>query len=459
LGFLLSILVAASAALFSVARMASLSAAAASSSSFLRRGLPLHFTNHPAAAPGKWLLGVGGMVVGMIHVGGLTRLTQSGLSMTTWSLSGGLPPLNRTDWETEFARYKQYPEWQQRQSMTLSDFQFIYWWEYGHRMLGRAVGVAFMVPWLYFTVRHRIPSGFQGRLAVLGGLGATQGLVGWWMVQSGLGDDRRGDAREIRVKPLRLATHLSMAMVTYSGLVWTALDMLSLPAYQHPPPPHLNNVADLGPANHAILRHAQRVRAGGLVLTSLAAATIVSGALVAGNDAGRAYNTFPKMTDDAWVPWSEILPSPTNNMPWYRNLTENTATVQLNHRVLGTATVVTGWIVAAAGLRWSPSPASSAVSLSTITTPQLRRGLYTVAAAVTAQYALGVSTLLLHVPISLAALHQLGSVVVLTSGLYVVHAARYARPVVWQRIMAAAASKTSSSSSQQLQGMAKKLQP
>jgi heme a synthase len=443
----------------------SLSAAAALSSSFLQRGLPLHFTNHPAAVPGKWLLGVGGMVVGMIHVGGLTRLTQSGLSMTTWTLSGGLPPLNRADWETEFARYKRYPEWQQRQSMTLSDFQFIYWWEYGHRMLGRAVGVAFMVPWLYFTVRHRIPSGFQGRLAVLGGLGATQGLVGWWMVQSGLGDDRRGDAREIRVKPLRLATHLSMAMVTYSGLVWTALDMLSLPTYQHPP---LNNVADLGLSNHAILRHAQRVRTGGLVLTSLAAATIVSGALVAGNDAGRAYNTFPKMTDDAWVPWSEILPSPTNNMPWYRNLTENTATVQLNHRVLGTATAVTGWIVAAVGLQWQHPPASSSVSsslssvsLSSTITPQLRRGLYAVAAAVTAQYALGVSTLLLHVPISLAALHQLGSVVVLTSGLYVVHAARYARPVVWQRIMTTAASTSSStsSSSQQLPGLAKKLQP
>jgi heme a synthase len=380
---------------------------ASSSAAFLRRGLPLHFTNHPSAATGRWILGVSGMVVGMIHVGGLTRLTQSGLSMTTWSLSGSLPPLTRTDWEMEFDRYRQYPEWQQRKSMTMADFQFIYWWEYGHRMLGRAVGVAFMVPWFYFTLRHRIPPGFQGRLAVLGGLGATQGVVGWWMVQSGLVDDRRGDSREIRVKPLRLATHLSMAMVTYSGLVWTALDLLSLP------PPPAQSMTDLCPN---ALRQARRVRVGGLALTSLAGATIVSGALVAGNDAGRAYNSFPEMNNE-WIP-SDIM----ELTPWYRNLTENTATVQFNHRLLATATAISGLTVAAIG--WRPPHRQ-------LLTPQLSRGLVAVTAAVAAQYALGVTTLLLYVPISLAALHQLGSVVVLTTGLYLVHAARYARPAFW----------------------------
>jgi heme a synthase len=144
----------------------------------LKRGLPfITKTSENAHAPtGKWILGTAGLVVGMIHVGGVTRLTQSGLSMTTWSPLGSLPPLTTAEWHEEFERYKQFPEWSQRKSMTLADFQYIYAWEYGHRMLGRFVGVAFCVPWLYFSVRKNIPTGYQKRMLGLCAMGATQGL-------------------------------------------------------------------------------------------------------------------------------------------------------------------------------------------------------------------------------------------------------------------------------------------
>ena len=121
------------------------------------------------------------------------------------------------EWQAEFRRYQEFPEWQQRKSMTLDEFKFIYAWEYGHRMLGRCVGLVFAVPWMYFTARGMIPKGYQPRMFALLAMGGTQGLVGWWMVKSGLGDDRRGDSKEIRVKPIRLATHLSMA----SRHVWS----------------------------------------------------------------------------------------------------------------------------------------------------------------------------------------------------------------------------------------------
>jgi len=349
----------------------------------------------------------------MIHVGGITRLTQSGLSMTTWSPLGSLPPITRDEWEEEFARYRTFPEWQQRQSMTLKEFQFIYAWEYGHRMLGRVVGVAFCLPWAYFSVRGMIPAGYQGRMALLGSMGAAQGAIGWWMVRSGLGDDRKGDKNEIRVKPIRLATHLSMAVATYSALLWTGMNMLSLP-HDHKAI-YSALLKDMSSKTSEALRKAARLRLGGLGLVGLTGLTIVSGALVAGNDAGRAFNTFPTMNGE-WVP-SQIM----ELVPWERNLVENTATVQWNHRVLGTATALTAASLVIAGL--SPSKAA-------LLTPQARQGLYAIGIAATGQFTLGVVTLLNYVPISLAAMHQVGSIVVLTSGVYFVHALRYAQPLV-----------------------------
>lgn len=377
-------------------------------SSVVSRGLPyLTKASENAYAPvGKWIMGTAGMVVGMIHVGGVTRLTQSGLSMTDWTPLGGLPPITQEEWEEEFERYKKFPEWGQRKSMTLSEFKFIYGWEYGHRMLGRLIGICFAVPWLYFTARRKIPPGYQARMFGLLAMGGTQGLVGWWMVKSGLGDDRRGDNREIRVRPVRLAAHLSMAMATYGALVWTGLDLFSIP--------HQIRLKEMvANMSRDALRQARLLRTKSFVLSGLTFVTVASGALVAGNDAGRAYNTWPKMNEE-WIP-SEIM----ELIPWQRNLTENTATVQFNHRVLGSATAVTALTLAAIGL--SPSRAAAL-------TPQARRGLYAVGAAATAQAALGITTLLTYVPISLAAAHQLGSIVVFTSSLYLGHALRYSRP-------------------------------
>ena len=376
--------------------------------SILSRGLPyLTKAADNAYAPvGKWIFGTAGMVVGMIHVGGVTRLTQSGLSMTDWTPLGGLPPITQEEWEKEFDRYKQFPEWQQRKSMTLSEFKYIYGWEYGHRMLGRVVGVAFAVPWLYFSMRGKIPVGYQPRMFGLLTMGGTQGMVGWWMVKSGLGDDRRSEKKEIRVRPVRLAAHLGMAMATYGALVWTGYDIFSLPHKEKMKETIKNMSQDA-------LRHARVLRTKSFALSGLTFVTVVSGALVAGNDAGRAYNTWPKM-DEEWIP-SEIM----DLDPWQRNLTENTATVQFNHRILGSATALTALSLAAIGL--SPSRAAAL-------SPQARRGLYAVGTAATAQAALGITTLLTYVPISLAAIHQLGSIVVFTSSLYLGHALRYARP-------------------------------
>jgi heme a synthase len=384
-------------------------ASKAASSSILQKGLPMvtNATENMFAPTGKWILGTAASVVGMIHVGGVTRLTQSGLSMTTWHPLGSLPPMNQQEWEAEFDRYKQFPEWQQRKSMTLSEFKFIYGWEYGHRMLGRTVGLIFVLPWMYFTARGRIPQGYQGRMAGLLAMGGTQGLVGWWMVKSGLGDDRRDDRHQIRVKAERLATHLTMAVATYGALIKTGFDILGLQ--------HKNIPEQVAKLSKESLRQASRLRTGSMVLTGLTGVTIVSGALVAGNDAGRAYNTFPKMGDE-WIP-AEIM----DHEPWYRNLTDNTATVQFNHRVLGMSTAALGVGLVAAGL--SPNKAA-------LISPQARKGLLAVGASVTGQVTLGITTLLHYVPITLAAAHQLGSIVVFTSGVYLAHSLRYARPAV-----------------------------
>lgn len=363
-------------------------------------------SDNPYATTGKWIFGTAGLVVGMIHVGGLTRLTQSGLSMTTWSPLGSMPPVTAHEWEEEFQRYKQFPEWQQRKSMTIDDFKFIYAWEYGHRMLGRFVGLAFCLPWVYFTIRGRIPEGYQKRMFGLMTMGGTQGLVGWWMVKSGLGEDRREDKREIRVKPIRLASHLSMAMATYGALLWTGWDIFGLPHKQE-----LSlNVKSLG---EQALRQASRIRTGSLALSGLTFLTVASGALVAGNDAGRAYNTWPKMGDD-WIP-DEIF----DLSPVERNLVENTATVQFNHRLLASTTALGALSLVFLGL--SPSKAAAL-------TPQARKGLFAVGLATTGQFSLGVATLLQYAPLSLAAAHQLGSVVLFTSSLYLAHSLRYARP-------------------------------
>lgn len=378
------------------------------------KGLPYHLSTplNPYAPVAKWILGTSGLVAGMVHIGGVTRLTKSGLSMTDWKPFGSLPPMNEADWMVEFDRYKTFPEWQQRKTMTLDEFQYIYYWEWGHRMLGRVVGVCFAAPWAYFALRRKIPSGYHNRMVLLFTMGGTQGLVGWWMVKSGLGENRRGDSHEIRVSPYRLAAHLGMAFTTYSTLLYTGLGIMQIPNEKSSKLKEL--VQSL---SKDAIKHGKKVRGGAIAVTGLTAITVASGAFVAGNDAGNAYNTFPKM-DDQWIPIGDMVDP--NLLPAYRNMFENTAMVQWNHRVLGTSTALSA--ITLAGLGLMHPAAKNAI------TPQATKGLKILGGVAIGQMSLGIATLLSYVPVSLAAVHQLGSLVVLSTGIYVVHSLRYVTP-------------------------------
>jgi len=459
-------------------------------SSIYTKGLPILTPSplNPHAPLGKWLLSTSFLVSAMVHIGGVTRLTKSGLSMTDWKPLGSRPPISQEEWEVEFERYKLHPEWEQRQSMDLEEFKYIFYWEWGHRMMGRFVGVVFGGGWAYFTWIHRpklptslasatttitsilpknitsaIPPGYQSRLALLFAMGGTQGLVGWWMVKSGLGDDRKGDRNEIRVSPYRLATHLGMAVGTYSVLLWTGLGALSYPVDFYTAANPFTAAAAGGSASKigttaaagksalsllqqyttnltpSALQHAQKTRIGVVSTIGLTGLTILSGAFVAGNDAGNAYNTYPLMNGQL-IPWDDMVDP--EKVPKWRNMFETTATVQWNHRVLGTCTALSALGVAGYGLMHPAGRASAtskAVQSLSSTTPQVRRGLLALGTAATAQMSLGIVTLLNYVPVNLAASHQLGSLVVLTCGVYTAHSLRYAGQSVVSKVGSGAA--------------------
>ncbi|HEX5378951.1 MAG TPA: COX15/CtaA family protein, partial [Phenylobacterium sp.] len=216
-----------------------------------------------------WLFATAVLVLAMVVVGGATRLTDSGLSITQWKpVAGALPPMSAQDWNDEFARYKQIPQYAQlNKGMSLSAFQAIYWWEWAHRLLGRLVGAVFAIPFVYFLVRREIPRRLIWRCGVLFALGALQGVVGWWMVASGLTD-------RVSVAPERLMTHLGLAFILLAALVWTGLDAWAgAPRIKAPGPWNLGAAA-----------------LGGLIYLQ-----ILLGALVAGNDAGLVYNDWPLM--------------------------------------------------------------------------------------------------------------------------------------------------------------------
>ena len=232
-----------------------------------------------------WLAGCAGLVGGMVVVGGLTRLTVSGLSMVDWRPQGSLPPLSRREWEIEFEKYKSYPQYKRSErDMTLSEFKTIFYWEWGHRMLGRVTGLAFAGPLAYFAARKKIPRWLWPRLMVMLGLGGTQGLIGWWMVRSGLDEKLLDPHKVARVSPYRLSTHLTMAFTLYSMLTWSVMDLLR-------PLPSLSLAvsAKAGPLRHLNRLSMMAFGTGGLVLC-----TVVAGAFVAGNDAGRAYVVFER---------------------------------------------------------------------------------------------------------------------------------------------------------------------
>jgi len=324
-----------------------------------------------------WLLVCCAMVFFMVVLGGVTRLTGSGLSMVQWDpIFGVVPPLDQQAWEEVFDLYKQSPEYQKINiGMDLAGFKQIYWFEFAHRLLGRTIGMVFLIPFLFFLVKGRMHRPLVPRMVALFVLGGLQGLLGWYMVKSGLVDNPH-------VSQYRLTAHLGLAIVIYAYMFWIALGLL-------PEKPRDNPAA--GPPG-------LRLFAG--LLAGLVFITALSGGFVAGLKAGHAYNTFPLM-DGRWIPEVIFMQE-----PLWRNFFENIATVQFDHRVLAIITflgVVSLWIY------------GRKQNLST----QVRTGLHLLLLAGVLQVALGISTLLLHVPTALAATHQGGALLLLTVILFV----------------------------------------
>jgi cytochrome c oxidase assembly protein subunit 15 len=315
----------------------------------------------------------------MVVVGGVTRLTLSGLSITEWKpIIGIVPPLSAVDWAAEFTKYQQIPEYRAVHfAMSLDEFKSIYYWEYTHRLLGRLIGVAFAVPFIWFLARRRLPRHLAPPLAGILLLGFLQGLLGWYMVKSGLAD-------RVEVSQYRLTAHLALALAIYAAILWTALGL----------------VRGSPGASAGWRRAAETV----LVLVAL---TILAGGFVAGTRAGLTYNTFPLM-DGRLVPagYAQL-------QPLWLNGFENIAAVQFDHRVLAIATVTAISLLWAAGLRSNlPKPP--------------RNALHALLAIAALQVTLGISTLLLVVPIPLAAAHQAGAVLLLTAAIVFRHSLRAA---------------------------------
>lgn len=313
-----------------------------------------------------WLIGVAGLVFVMVIVGGATRLTDSGLSITEWQpLLGAIPPFTEQHWLEAFEKYRQIPEYQLvNKGMSLEDFKFIYWWEWAHRFLGRVIGLAFFLPFVYFVVTGALSVRLALRCGVLFVLGGLQGALGWYMVASGLVD-------RVDVSQYRLAAHLSLATIIFGALLWVAL---GLEARRHVPRDGREWTALL---------------IAGLVLVQVAA-----GGFVAGLDAGFGYNTWPLM-DGALVPQGLFA-----SQPWWRNIFENALTVQFNHRVLA-------YVIAV-------------LALSYAYVVQSRPGAL-LAGAVLLQIALGIWTLLWSVPLWLGLAHQGGALVVFAAAIWNLH--------------------------------------
>jgi len=325
-----------------------------------------------------WLLAVSGLVFVMVLVGGATRVTESGLSIVEWQpVLGVLPPLSPSDWQHEFEKYQAIPHYRLlNRGMSLEDFKTIYWWEWTHRLLGRVIGVVFLLPFLLFLWRGWIGRGLRSRLWLIFALGAVQGAIGWWMVASGLAD-------RTEVSPYRLAMHLILACIIFAASFWTAQQMV--PGAPAPALP--------------------RGRATALVLLGLVLLQIYFGALLAGLRGGLIYNTWP-LIDGGFVPPASQLFS---LEPLWRNWFENILAVQFAHRMIAYAL----WLVAALHL----ADLGRSIGLG----PAFKSAL-ALAIGVSVQASLGILALLHQVPAPLALLHQAMAMIVLS--LAVVHAAR-----------------------------------
>ncbi|MFQ1700850.1 heme A synthase [Loktanella agnita] len=317
-----------------------------------------------------WLMLLFALVVVMIAVGGLTRLTDSGLSITEWKpVTGALPPMSAGAWETEFDKYRTIPEYQlQNKGMTLSEFQYIYWWEWGHRQLGRVIGLVWAVGFLGFLVTKKIPNGWTGRLVFIGVLGGLQGAIGWWMVSSGLEDGM------LDVASYRLAIHLGLAFVILGFIAWylyrlgrTQAELLQARRDANPGLIRLSNV-----------------------LAGFAFVQILLGALVAGIDAGRAYPDWPLMAG-GFLP-----PQPFDLVPLWRNFFEDAGLVQFMHRMAGYLLFAFGIFV------WLKARKSAY--------RRTQAGFNMMMAMMLVQVILGIVTVIYSAPWQVAILHQFGAV-------------------------------------------------
>jgi heme a synthase len=319
-------------------------------------------------AVAAWLFACCAMIFVMLLIGGITRLTESGLSITEWQpIGGAVPPLGQADWQSLFDQYRASPQYAEiNQGMDLAGFKTIFWWEYVHRLWGRLIGFVFLLPLVWFVARRRIPRALVPWLFLIFLLGGMQGAVGWWMVASGLDQGPW-------VSAYRLSLHLGFALLLYAAMLWLALRLWR-------PPPRAG-----APAPFAI---------AGLGILLLAFVTILAGGFVAGTHAGLIYNEFPTM-GDGLVPPDYRNPA----LGFLRNAFENPAAIQLHHRILASTTLVTvlafaAWLIARL--------------------PSLRGEALALGAMVLLQFALGLSTLLLQVPLPLAVLHQAGAALLLT---------------------------------------------
>lgn len=345
----------------------------------------------PHAAPVRadagvalWLFVIAAMIAAMVVVGGLTRLTGSGLSITEWQpVTGALPPLSEAAWQAEFAKYQGTPQYELiNRGLGLAGFKTIYWWEWTHRLLGRVIGIVFAIPFLLFLAQRRISRALGLRLAVIFLLGGAQGVLGWWMVQSGLEPSR------VAVSQYRLAAHLGLAIVLFGYILWTALEVLAA---------RRTNIAALA-----------RLRPWAIALVALVFVQMLLGAFMAGLDAGRAFATWPTY-GGAWIP-----PGLYDLQPWWINHFENPALVHFQHRsaaYLVAALVL--WLTVILG----KSDAEKSVHIATLH----------VFALTALQIVLGIYTVTTKVMLPIAAAHQICALLLFGASLWLVYALSSAR--------------------------------
>ncbi len=336
-----------------------------------------------------WLLVCCVMVFSMIVVGGVTRLTNSGLSMVDWQpIMGSIPPLNQEDWHETFKKYQSSPEYQKvNKGMSVDEFKGIFWWEYFHRLLGRLIGLVFFIPFVYFLARKKIDRPLGIKLTGIFILGGLQGLMGWYMVMSGLVNDPH-------VSQYRLTAHLGLAFVIYAALFWVAMGLLF-------PKVNGNNHIDT----------LKGLRQFSIMITTVIFIMILSGGFVAGIHAGLSYNTFPLMNGHIIPPEIMILE------PWYRNFFENMATVQFDHRAIAW---LLAFLIPFFWIRIRGYPTSVPV----------KRASNLLLIMLTLQICLGIATLLFVVPLHLAASHQAGAILLFTAALWMAHTLFRHKPVI-----------------------------